>query len=224
MRTEHNGSARLELLDLEMQPETGESPRYVRFKTSNGEVAAVFHPVKGGRSAVIWVSGAAGGVEGPAGGLYPRLAERLTGKGIASLRLDYRFPNVLSDCVLDATLGIHFLEAGNYTRLAIVGHSFGGAVAIRAGLESERVVAVATLSSQTQGTRRAAHLSPRAALLVIHGSVDEVLSERCAYTIYERAREPKKLIIYTGCRHALDECGDQLDADLQSWLEQQLMS
>lgn len=84
------------------------------------------------------------------------------------------------------------------------------------------MAAVVALSSQTHGTGRVAELSPRAALLVVHGSEDKVLPEQCAHTIYERAREPRKLIIYQGCRHGLEECRDQLDHDVESWLQTEL--
>ncbi len=82
-------------------------------------------------------------------------------------------------------------------------------------------MAVAALSSQTYGTRLAAELSPRS-LLLMHGTADEILPDRCSQQIYERASEPKEIRLYQGCRHGLDECREQIDNDLRNWLKQQL--
>jgi hypothetical protein len=35
--------------------------------------------------------------------------------------------------------------------------------------------------------------------------------------VFERAHEPKKLLLYP-CRHGLDECRDEIDRDLAEWL------
>src|SRR5436305_6320270 len=143
-------------------------------RTDAGAVGCRFHEAAAGDAAVLWVGGAAGGLDGPAFGLYPRLAALLTAAGIASLRLDYRSPNQLDDCAEDALLGIAYLEARGRTRVAVVGHSFGRAVAIAAGPVSDPVTAVAALPSQAHGTDRVFDLSPRP-LLLIHGEDDELL-------------------------------------------------
>ncbi|KAI9143025.1 hypothetical protein BKA69DRAFT_194306 [Paraphysoderma sedebokerense] len=63
--------------------------------------------------------------------------------------------------------------------IGLVGWSFGGAVAITAGARDPRVKAVATIASQTYGTDDAPYISP-AALLLIHGTGDKCLSDRCS--------------------------------------------
>ncbi|MCA1553628.1 MAG: alpha/beta hydrolase, partial [Chloroflexi bacterium] len=178
---------------------------------------ARFHPAEQGDAAVLWVGGAGGGLDGPAWGLYPRLASQLAPEGTASLRLDYRYPNELVECTLDTLIGVLSLERRGLKRVALVGHSFGGAVVIMAGVASETVVGVAALSSQTFGSEDVHRLSPRA-LLVMHGEADEVLPAACGRSIYARAREPKKLILYPNCGHGLDACREQVDADLLTWL------
>jgi fermentation-respiration switch protein FrsA (DUF1100 family) len=90
-------------------------------------------------------------------------------------------------------------------------------VVITAGTASGAVVAVAALSSQLAGTAGVAALAPRP-LLVAHGTDDEVLPDRCSRDIHERAGEPKRLVLYPGCRHGLDACRDALDRDLEAWL------
>jgi alpha-beta hydrolase superfamily lysophospholipase len=119
--------------------------------------------------------------------------------------------------VLDTLLGVSYLGTRGRTRVALVGHSFGGAVVISAGAVSDQVVAVAPLSSQTYGTELVDQVSPRP-LLLLHGADDEILPDACSRDIYQRAREPKQIKIYPGCRHGLDACRDEVDRDLLAWL------
>lgn len=213
-------SISLELLAVEEEPASDGGEEVVRLRTDDGTVDCRFHPAPAGEAAVIWVGGAGGGLFGPAGGMYPRLAESLVADGIASLRLHYRYPNDLFPCVLDTLLGVAWLGTRGRGRVALVGHSFGGAVVITAGVESPEVVGVAALSSQTYGTRTVAQLSPKP-LLLIHGSDDEVLPDLCSRDIYKRARDPKEMRIYA-CRHGLDECREEVDRYLLDWLRRVL--
>jgi pimeloyl-ACP methyl ester carboxylesterase len=190
--------------------------------TNVGTITARYHQADGANAAIVWVGGAGGGLDGPAAGLYPRLAGQLTGQPIASLRLHYRFPNDLENCVIDTLMGVSFLKhQRGHQQMALVGHSFGGAVVISAGALSEDVVAVAALSSQTYGTSLATELSPRP-LLLMHGMADEILPDLCSRQIYERAKEPKEIRLYPGCRHGLDECRPLVDTDLLGWLTDKL--
>ena len=190
-------------------------------RTDRGAVECRFHPAPTGDAAVVWVFGAGGGLGGPAGGLYPRLAGQLqlVPDGVASLRLDYRRPADLAECVLDVLAGVAYVGTRGRTRAVLVGHSFGGAVVISAGAASSRVIAVAALSSQTYGTGAVGSLAPRP-LLLLHGSADEVLPERASRDIYARAGQPKRLVLYPGCRHGLDECRQELDRDLLAWIRE----
>ncbi len=192
----------------------------VDLETNAGTINCRLHRAPGA-AAVVWVGGAGGGLDGPAGGMYPRLAGRLVKDNISSLRLDYRFPNELASCVLDTLIGVAYLDTLGIKRVAVVGHSFGGAVVIIAGTESDHIVAVAALSSQTYGTSRVDELAHKP-LLLMHGQKDEVLPDYCSRDIYSRAQNPKKMLLYPGCGHGLDACRDAIDHDLTEWLEQVL--
>lgn len=198
-------------------------------QTDSGAIVARYHEAfqedgktPRGDAAVLWVGGAGGGLDGPAGGLYPRLAAELVQHGGASLRIHYRRPNDLVACIFDTLLGLEYLKTCSRTRIALVGHSFGGAVVISAGAVSQHVVAVAALSSQTYGTTHVEDVSPRP-LLLMHGTDDEVLPDTCAHDIYQRGGEPKELILYPGCSHGLDECRSKVDRDLMEWLQRVLL-
>jgi hypothetical protein len=218
--TPHGGaSSGLALRGVERHEEA-EGQEHLRLLTDGGAIECRWHPAAAaGDAAVLWVFGTGGGLGGPAGGLYTRLGRRLRAGGVPSLELAYRHPGRLGDCVRDVLLGLAWLAGEKRRRVVLVGHSFGGAVVIMAGAAGgEAVIAVAALSSQTRGTEAVASLSPRP-LMVMHGTADEILPDACSRDIHGRARQPKELILYPGCRHGLDECREKLDRDLMGWLE-----
>jgi fermentation-respiration switch protein FrsA (DUF1100 family) len=222
----HSGRAPspITLRGVERGPGTHDGAEDLRLVTDAGDITCRLHPAPGD-GVVLWVFGAGGGLGGPAGGLYTRLGSQLRAESIASLELAYRYPGRLGECVTDVLIGLAWLGTQDKRQAVLVGHSFGGAVVIAAGVAAgEMVVAVAALSSQTSGVLSAVGaLSPRP-LLLIHGTADEVLPDACSRALYARAGEPKQLILYPGCRHGLDQCRDQLDHDLMKWIRRVLRS
>jgi len=209
----------LRLTSVKSQPLDGGLIRVI-LRTSDGDMEGMFHPAEGD-GGVIWVSGALGGFDGPSFGIFTVLSHELVSEGISSLRLNYRFPGDFDRCVLDVLVGVDFLQQQGASNVALVGHSFGGAVVIQAGTMSPQVKAVAGLSSQTFGAHHVSKLSP-IPLLLIHGSRDRNLPALCSQNIYEWARNPKELVIYNGSGHFLRECRDELHDLLRSWLVDKL--
>ena len=80
---------------------------------------------------------------------FARLADVLRQDRIASLRLCYRHPNVLPECVLDIMTGVAYLTHGGAQPVVLVGHSFGGAVVMTAGALRAPVAGVVALAPQT---------------------------------------------------------------------------
>ena len=204
-------------------PRDGDLGEGLLFRTNRGDIAAILHPAPKARQGVIWVCGARGGFGGPGEGVYLRLAEAFRQRGITSLRLDYRQPNVFPECVLDLLAGIAFFKETGYDPVVLVGHSFGGAVVIAAGAASSHVRGVVSLSPQTYGANTAGLLSPRS-LLVVHGKSDTRLPYSCAMQIFKWAREPKQLVLYEGAEHRLDECREELEGLLSEWIPSTLAS
>ena len=195
----------------------GDTGEGIKFLTNRGELKGIMHPAENSRQAVVWVCGARGGFGGPGPGTYARLAEQLTGRGITSLRLDYRFPNDLLECVLDLLVGVNHLKDSGYGPAVVVGHSFGGAVVIAAGATSDHIKGVVSLSPQTHGAGMAGQLAPRK-LLVAHGKADTRLPFSCALQIYEWAKEPKEVVLFEGAEHRLEECREELETLLSAWI------
>ena len=218
------GGGKLELRDAAKESSVG-GVVAMKLQTDRGPIDARYHPVPENSATkqlgVVWVGGAGGGLDGPARGLYPAACERLQRAGVAGLRLHYRKPNELRDCVLDTLAGVAFLAREGATKVALVGHSFGGAVVISAGASSPNVKAVIPMSSQTYGTELTPRVAPRA-MLLIHGTNDDVLSPMCSRQIFAAAGEPKELKLYPGNGHGLDESRQEILDLLVRWIPEQL--
>lgn len=193
----------------------------VMLRTSRGDIPALLHPCEGGTGAVVFVCGASGGTDGPAGGIYARLAPALVAASITSLRIDYRQPGEFDECLLDGLAGLSFLGGIGAERAVLVGHSFGGAVAIKAAELSGLAVGVVAMSSQLAGTATVEAISPRP-LLLVHGEDDQVLEALASQIIFDRAAEPKELVLYAGAGHSLDQCYEQLYELLLTWIPARL--
>ncbi|UCB42916.1 MAG: dienelactone hydrolase family protein [Dehalococcoidales bacterium] len=192
----------------------------VVLSTSHGDIRGILHHARGS-AGIIWVCGALGGLDGPSFGIFKDLSQELTAEGITSLRLDYRVPGDVPQCVLDVLVGIHFLGQEGVEDIGLVGHSFGGAVVIQAGVMSPQVKTVVGLSSQTYGAHPVDKLSPKP-LLLIHGERDQNLPADCSRQIYQWAREPKELVIYQNNGHFLRECHYELHDLIKDWLVNKL--
>ncbi len=207
--------------DLELQiqkvaahPEEDGNLR-VMLQTNRGEIRAVLHPCATAPAAAIYEGGARGGFEGPANDLYGRLANRLR-PAMSGLRLHFRQPGEFFECVLDVMAGVSFLRGVGAGEVALVGHSFGGAVAIKAGELSAAVSGVVALSPQLYGTRNVDRINKP--LMLVHGMRDSVLDHAASEDIHARAAEPKRLVLYAEADHSLIQCAPELEDLLAEWL------
>jgi len=192
----------------------------LRLETSRGVIEGILHPVEGGTGAVVCVGGAIGGLDGPADRIYARLPEALAAAGVTVLRLTYREPNNFEECVLDVLAGCSFLKGVGATDLVLAGHSFGGAVVIKAGELAPLVRAVVSLSPQLFGTREVENLGKP--LLLVHGMEDHVLSHEASEDIYRRALEPKRMVLLAGTGHSLIQSKDTVYDLLLEWIPARL--
>ena len=200
--------------------EDGYAP--VRLHTAGGPIDCRLYEVANASRAVIWVGGVGGGWDTPARDLYPRLARELVGDGVASLRVRYRHSTLLEEAVFDVLVAGHYLETEGIAALGLVGHSFGGAVVIRAATALRSARTVVPLSAQGYGAEVAGELAPACSVLLVHGTADRVLSHRNVHFVHGLAHEPKRLVLYEGAGHGLDEVGDELRELVHGWLVQEL--
>ncbi len=194
----------------------GELRQMAEISTPRGTVRGVLYPVEYTRGAVLMVGGAGGDTIGPAG-IYEELATRLQAGGAEALRLEYRTPNHLDECVYDLLAGIEAFGQRGGERVILVGWSFGGAVVISAGATNDAVVGVATVASQTYGAQAVGDLSPEKSLLLIHGTADTVLPYELSERLYAQAGEPKELVLYPDDGHGVERHRSEMLEKLHEW-------
>ncbi|MGE3077363.1 MAG: dienelactone hydrolase family protein [Dehalococcoidia bacterium] len=210
----------LRLLRVGAQPFDDSGALRVLLDTTRGQIEGILHPVEGGTSAVICVGGAMGGLDGPADSLYARLPLLLSSAKVTVLRIEYRKPNEFEECVLDALAGCSFMKGIGATDLVLVGHSFGGAVVVKAGELHDMVRGVVSMSPQLFGTRQVENLNRP--LLLVHGVSDTILSHEASEDIYRRALEPKRIVLYAEAGHSLIQAKQQIDDLLADWIPARL--
>jgi alpha-beta hydrolase superfamily lysophospholipase len=56
----------------------------------------------------------------------------------------------------------------------------------------------------------------------VHGGADDILDDEASQLIYERALEPKRLVIYPETGHGLAESAEEVYTLLLDWIAEQL--
>jgi|AGTN01.3.fsa_nt_gi Dipeptidyl aminopeptidases/acylaminoacyl-peptidases len=189
-------------------------------KNRDGYVKCEFYSA-GSDRAVIYMHGVGGGAHGPSNVYHP-LAEDLKRSGISSLLIDCRYTSDLGECTSDVLRCIEYLD-DNYhiDKIGLIGWSFGGAVVISAAAKDRRVRTVVTVASQSAGTKNVVSIAPRP-ILLIHGTGDKTLTFECSVDIYDRAGEPKKLVLFEGADHGVSQDKMEMYDLLREWFLENL--
>ncbi|HQD26196.1 MULTISPECIES: S9 family peptidase [Methanoculleus] len=204
--------------DIRRVPQADKAYDLVEIETDRGTTICRYCEAEQARNGVVMVGGVGGGFDSPARGLYPRLAKDFLNHRISTLGVRYRHPTDLVESTIDTVLGIRYLESQGLSAIGLIGHSFGGAVAIQAAANNPAVRVVVAISTQAAGTEPVADLAGRAAVLLLHGNADPVLPPRYSEDVYRRAHEPRRLIVYDGAGHTLDEVAESLYVEVKAWI------
>ncbi len=192
--------------------------RHIEVYTTSGLLTVLWRAPFEAEGVVLMGGGAMGGLLGPAEALYPRLADELAGVGIGSLRVGYRSPGELEACVHDMAAAAEMATLTGARAVGVMGHSFGGAVAVRSALAfGGHCSGVVTLATQAPGCEEADGLSPTP-LLLIHGDADEILPHMASRMVHMIAGG--ELRIVPGAGHMFTGHGEDLTADLLDWWTQ----
>lgn len=173
--------------------------------------------------AVLFCGGALGGLLGPAGGLFHDLATSFAGQATAAaIRVGYRKPNDIELCVLDVLAAAQLAASRGAQRFVVVGHSFGGAVAIQAGVAlAERCAGVVTLATQSGGCEPGEALSETGTpVLLLHGDADQILPFFASQLV--QFITGGELIVLPGADHLFAGAGDELRSRLGRWIPERL--
>jgi predicted alpha/beta hydrolase family esterase len=214
----------LEALDVFGTQEARLTPtlRHVEMYCMRGLLTILWHEppegVEPAGSALVCCGGAMGGLLGPGEGLYQQLGEAWSARGVPVLRVSYRKPNDLEACTIDLAAAVQLaVGAGGAQRVVTMGHSFGGAVAVRVGVGLREMVAgVVTFATQSAGCEVAGSLAGRP-LLMFHGERDEILPIEASEMVRMIAGSGE-LVRIPGDGHALARSGPVLWERLEEWL------
>jgi hypothetical protein len=172
-------------------------------------------------AAIVACGGAMGGVLGPGHGLYQRLGERWAARGVEFVRIGYREPNNLDLCAHDLACGVELARDAGASRVVVMGHSFGGAVAVRtAVIMPVSVVGVVTFATQSAGCEVAGALAGRP-LLLFHGDRDDLLPPEASHVVAAIAGHGDVEIL-PGDGHLLAKSDDIIVERLDAWLPEVL--
>ena len=214
----------LELLEVLAREEAILAPdlRHLEIYTMRGLLTILWHGPVDAERVVVMGGGAMGGLLGPAGGLYQDLGVTFAAQGIGTMRVGYRKPNDLVRCVHDLAATADLASRAGGRRFVTVGHSFGGAVAVQAGMVlGEHCAGVVTLSTQSAGCEDAGALGDEVPVLLLHGDRDELLPPDTSFMVRMLIGHGEVEIL-PGCGHLLSEAGDHLRSRLASWIPEQL--
>jgi len=188
--------------------------------TARGLLTALVHEPIGADSrpaAIVMCGGAMGGLLGPGHGLYHTLGERWSARGVRAVRIGYRAPNDLDRCAHDLACGVEWARDAGAERVVVMGHSFGGAVAIRtAVVMPASVVGVVTFATQSAGCEVAGALDGRP-LLLFHGDRDELLPPESSRLV-QMIAGCGEVVLLPGDGHVLARSDAAINERLDEWL------
>ncbi|MEZ5273111.1 MAG: hypothetical protein R2694_12530 [Ilumatobacteraceae bacterium] len=196
--------------------------RHVEMYTRRGLLTLLWHePAEGTQrqpGALVLCGGAMGGLLGPGDAMYHRLGEAWAARGVPVLRVSYRKPNDIDACCVDVAAAAQLAIGGaGADKVVLMGHSFGGAVAVRVGVGLRDMVAgVATFATQSAGCEVAGGLQGLPFLL-FHGERDEILPIEASEMVTMIAGWGE-VVRLPGDGHLLAKSDDAIWERLEEWL------
>lgn len=211
----------LEMLGVmaSQQATIGPQLRQLELYTTRGLLSLLWHePTGSARNVgVVMMGGAMGGTLGPGDSLFHVLGETLSNAGIPAIRMSYRKPNDMDRCCVDVAAAVQLLVGSGADSVVLMGHSFGGAVAVRVGVGlREMVSGVVTFATQSAGCEVAGGLQGRS-LLMFHGDADSILPVEASEVVKAMAGTGD-LHIMKGDDHLLANSHDEMLAIVMPWL------
>jgi pimeloyl-ACP methyl ester carboxylesterase len=186
--------------------------------TLRGLLTILWHGPRDARDVVVMCGGGMGGLLGPADGLYHALGVELAEQhGIATMRVGYRKPNDLSRCVHDVAAAADLAGRSGARGFVVIGHSFGGAVAVQTGIVlGEHCRGIVTLSTQSAGCEHASEIGDTP-LLLLHGTEDEILPAETSAVVQMLAGHGD-VVLLPGAGHLLTQAAAELRERLLTWI------
>jgi len=203
----------LTVQEVEIAPDL----RHLEIYTMRGLLTLLWHGPVDANDVLVTCGGGMGSLLGPAEGLYHDLGVVLAARGVGTVRVGYRKPNDLPRCVHDVAAAADLAGRRGARRFVVMGHSFGGAVAIQVGaVLGTHCRGVVTLSTQSAGCEVAAELG-ETPLLLLHGTNDEILPPETSRVVQMLAGHGD-VVLLPGAGHLLTEAAGELRERIDAWI------
>ncbi len=194
-----------------------DTSRLVEIYTMEGLLQVWWFGLPGATDVAIMGGGAMGGFTGPGRALYPTLGKRLAADGQAAMIVGYRKPGDLSRCLLDVCAATDLALRNGAERFALLGHSFGGAVAVQgAGTFPVQTAGVVTFATQSAGCEEAGRMGD-VPLLLLHGERDSILGPENSMMVQALAGHGE-VRTFPDTEHLMAEVADELEELVPAWL------
>jgi pimeloyl-ACP methyl ester carboxylesterase len=213
----------LELLEalVVQEVEIGPGLAHLEIYTLRGLLTLLWHGDRGASRVLVTCGGGMGSLLGPADALYHWLGVELAARDIATIRVGYRKPNDLARCMHDVAAACDLASRSGGRRFVVMGHSFGGAVAVQAGaVLGEHCAGVVTLATQSAGCEMAGELGSTP-LLLLHGTNDEILPPETS-TVVQMLAGHGEVVLLPGTGHLLTEATDEVQRRTLEFVTNQL--
>ncbi|MEM9520428.1 MAG: dienelactone hydrolase family protein [Actinomycetota bacterium] len=194
-----------------------DTTRLVEIYTLEGLLQIWWFGQPGARDVALLCGGAMGGLTGPGRSLYPTLGTALARQGRAAMAIDYRTPGDLGRCLLDVCAAADLAMRNGAERFVLLGHSFGGAVAIQAaGTFPGATAGVITYATQSAGCEEAGRMGD-APLLLLHGERDSILGPENSLMVQALAGHGD-VRTFPDADHLLVEVADEIEDLTIGWV------
>jgi pimeloyl-ACP methyl ester carboxylesterase len=200
--------------------ELSETSRVVEIYTMEGLLQIMWHGAPDATDVVLMCGGAMGGMLGPGRSLYLELGLELAAEGRAAMAVGYRKPGDLTRSLLDTCAAADLALRNGAERFAILGHSFGGAVAIQAASTfAAHTAGVITYATQSAGCEEAARIGDTP-LLLLHGERDSILGPENSMMVQSLAGTGE-VRMFPDTDHLMAEAADEIAEITGRWVREQ---
>jgi Dienelactone hydrolase family len=200
--------------------ELSETSRVVEIYTMEGLLQIWWHGDPAARDVALMCGGAMGGMLGPGRSLYLELGLELAAEGRGAMAIGYRTPGDLTRCLLDTCAAADLALRNGAERFAILGHSFGGAVAIQAASTfPAHTAGIVTYATQSAGCEDAA-LIGSTPLLLLHGERDSILGPENSVMVQSIAGTGE-VRTFPGTDHLMVEAADEIAEITGTWVREE---
>ncbi|MFT5204067.1 MAG: pimeloyl-ACP methyl ester carboxylesterase [Candidatus Aldehydirespiratoraceae bacterium] len=199
--------------------ELSETSRLVEIYTMEGLLQIMWHGDPDATDVVLMCGGAMGGMLGPGRSLYLELGLEMAAEGRAAMAVNYRKAGDLTRSLLDTCAAADLALRNGAQRFVILGHSFGGAVAIQAASTfAAHTAGVITYATQSAGCEEAARIGDTP-LLLLHGERDSILGPENSMMVQSLAGTGE-VRTFPDTDHLMAEAAEEIAELTGSWVRE----